>query len=52
MKEVYQIPGLSKDQIQYLAEVLGAGKTVLGYSEKMVNNKLQAMENKYGKYNP
>jgi hypothetical protein len=52
MKEVYQIPGLSKDQIQYLAEALGAGKTVLGYSEKMVDNKLQAMENKYGKYNP
>lgn len=52
MKEVYQIPGLSKDQIQYLAEALGAGKTVLGYSEKMVDNKLKAMENKYGKYNP
>jgi len=44
---VYGIPGLSKEQIRKLAEELGAGSSILGYGEKIVDRKLEAMERKY-----
>ena len=49
MAAVYSIPGLTAEQYKKLAGDLGAGKTVLGYSEKMVKSKLAAMEKNYGK---
>jgi len=51
MAKIYATPGLDKDQIQYLAECLGVGKTVRGYSERIVNRKLDVMLRQYGQYN-
>jgi len=51
MQAIYEVPGLTSEQVQFLAEALGVGKTVRGYSKAMVNSKLNAMRNKYGKYN-
>jgi len=47
LQQVYQIPGLTQEQVRKLAEELGAGSSILGYSEKIVGRKLEAMERKY-----
>lgn len=51
MQVLYDIPGLSEDQVRGLAARLGVAESVQGYSSKMVDRKLDALERKYSKYN-
>lgn len=51
MQVLYDIPGLSEDQVRGLAALLGVAESVQGYSSKMVDRKLDALERKYSKYN-
>lgn len=45
---LYNIPGLTENQVQKLAEDFNVGKTVLKHNPKMVRRKLEALEKKYG----
>lgn len=51
MQQLYALPELSEEQAKTLGAELGVSKTVLGYSKKMVENKLSAMERKYAAFN-
>ena len=51
MQVLYDIPGLSENQVRGLAALLGVAESVQGYSSKMVDRKLDALERKYSKYN-
>ena len=51
MQQLYALPELSEEQAKTLGTELGVSKTVLGYSKKMVENKLSAMERKYAAFN-
>ena len=47
MAALYEIPGLTDEQVRKLAEDFDVGKTVRGYNANLVKSKLEAMERKY-----
>lgn len=52
MNAIYEnSAGLTKQQIEYLAEALGVNKTVRKWNRNLVKNKADGLQRKYGKYN-
>lgn len=52
MNAIYEnSAGLTKQQIEYLAEAMGVNKTVRKWNASLVKSKVEGIQRRYGKYN-